>query len=196
MTDPYKVLGVAPGVSNDDIKRAYRELSRKYHPDSYVDNPLSDLAEEKFKEVQEAYQQIMNEREHGYRSTGSTSNDTDEMQMVANYLNARRYREALNVLAQINNRNARWFYYSAVANMGIGNQFVGLEHARQATILDPNNMEYRSFLNHISTMGNQYNQMGRGYGRSSNDDVCDLCVKLWCADSLCECIGGDLVPCI
>lgn len=62
MTDPYQVLGVSPNASDDEVKRAYRELSRKYHPDTYADNPLSDLAEEKFKEVQEAYRQIMDMR--------------------------------------------------------------------------------------------------------------------------------------
>ena len=63
--DPYEVLGVSPKASNDQVKRAYRDLSRKYHPDSYADNPLAGLAEEKFKEVQEAYDQIMQEREGG-----------------------------------------------------------------------------------------------------------------------------------
>ena len=62
MTDPYQVLGVNPGASDDEVKRAYREMSRKYHPDTYANNPLSDLAEEKFKEVQEAYRQIMDMR--------------------------------------------------------------------------------------------------------------------------------------
>ena len=63
IANPYEVLGVSPSASNDEVKRAYREMSRKYHPDSYVDNPLSGLAEEKFKEIQEAYDQIMKERE-------------------------------------------------------------------------------------------------------------------------------------
>ena len=73
ISDPYKILGISPNASNDEVKKAYRELSRKYHPDSYVNNPLSDLAEEKFKEVQEAYKQIMDEREHGF-SGGFRSN--------------------------------------------------------------------------------------------------------------------------
>ena len=68
LNNPYEVLGISPNASNDEVKKAYRDLSRKYHPDSYVDNPLADLAEEKFKEVQEAYDQIMKERDGGYHS--------------------------------------------------------------------------------------------------------------------------------
>ena len=60
--DPYKVLGVTPQTSDDDVKRAYRELARKYHPDNYVNNPLADLAETRMKEINEAYDMIMNER--------------------------------------------------------------------------------------------------------------------------------------
>ena len=69
--NPYEVLGVSPNASDDEIKKAYRDLTRKYHPDANVDNPLADLAEEKFKEVQEAYDTIMHERASG--STGGYS---------------------------------------------------------------------------------------------------------------------------
>ncbi|NMA36967.1 MAG: J domain-containing protein, partial [Papillibacter sp.] len=58
MRDPYEVLGVSRNASEDEIKKAYRELARKYHPDNYKDNPLSDLAQEKMKEINEAYDAI------------------------------------------------------------------------------------------------------------------------------------------
>ena len=65
MSDPYRVLGVSRDASEDEIKKAYRALSRKYHPDANVNNPHKDQAEEKFKEVQQAYDQIMRERQQG-----------------------------------------------------------------------------------------------------------------------------------
>lgn len=214
--NPYKVLGVSPSASNDEIKRAYRELSRKYHPDSYVDNPLSDLAEEKFKEIQEAYDQIMREREAGFSSgssgygsggsyssgssynsgsgtTYSTEEENTHMTAVYNYLSARRYQEALRALSEISNRTARWYYYSAVANAGIGNNIVALEHARQAVNMEPGNVEYRNFLNQFQWQTGRYqntrNTMSGGYSMG------DFCCDLWCADTLCECMGGDLCSC-
>ena len=117
MNDPYSILGVSRNASDDEVKKAYRNLSRKYHPDSNMNNPNKDLAEEKFKQIQAAYEQIMNRR------TGSSSpfedfddfwgfgrqshaNEEDRyMQVAANYINNGHYAEALNVLGQIENKN-------------------------------------------------------------------------------------------
>jgi len=203
IADPYKVLGVSPSSSNDEIKKAYRELSRKYHPDSYVDNPLSDLAEEKFKEVQEAYDQIMKQRESGYSGNGNygsqstyTSGNADEpveMTAVYNYINTGHYREALYVLAGIDNRTARWYFYSAIANAGIGNNYEALNHAQTAVNMEPGNPEYTNLLNQLQFRGQTYqnNRYGSGSFGTGN-----LCCDLWCADTLCECMGGDLCRCI
>ena len=132
--NPYEVLGVSPGASDDEIKKAYRELSRKYHPDANINNPLADLAAEKFKEVQEAYDTIMRERtsgsgySYGYGSgygnsygNGYTGGQIDpRLQAAANYINSRRYREALNTLDQVNERSGMWYYLSSCANAGCG----------------------------------------------------------------------------
>jgi molecular chaperone DnaJ len=202
ITNPYNVLEVSPSASNEEIKKAYRELSRKYHPDSYIDNPLANLAEEKFKEVQEAYDQIMKERENGYGAgntdygrhsdfTGS-GDDSLEMQAAFNYINNGYYREALNTLNSISHRNARWYYYSAVANSGIGNNIEAYNHAQQAASMEPGNSEYTNFLNQMKWKNQRYQNTGyNGSGFGSGN----LCCDLWCADSCCECMGGDLIPC-
>lgn len=206
--NPYEVLGVSPNASNDEIKKAYRQLSKKYHPDSYVNNPLADLAEEKFKEVQAAYDEIMKQRQNGGYSSGGYSysggsqqtysggsQETAELQAVRNYINARRFREALNVLANISNRSAMWYYYSAVANMGIGNNLVAVDHAKQAAAMEPNNMEYVNFANQMQFRGQHYQNTGYGYGRQSYGTG-NLCCDLWCLDTMCECMGGDLCACM
>lgn len=207
IANPYQVLGVNQNASNDEIKKAYRELSRKYHPDSYINNPLASLAEEKFKEVQEAYDQIMKERESGYSgvgNSGSSADDAPELNTAYNYLNSRRYREAMDVLERVPIRTARWYYYSAVANAGVGNNIVASDHARQAVNMDPGNAEYKNFLNQIEWQSQRYQNTrynntgyGGGYGGyGKNYGTGNLCCDLWCADSICECMGGDIIPCL
>lgn len=146
MTDPYQVLGISSSATDEEVKKAYRELSRKYHPDTYVNNPLSDLAEEKFKEVQEAYQQIMDMRSgnySGYQSGGQGGQGG--------------------------------FGGQSGGQGGYGGQ---QQYNRQ-----------------------QYQYYGTNYGRNpynTGGDSCgtgNLCCDLWCADTLCECMGGDLCTC-
>ena len=206
IANPYKILEVSPNATNEEVKKAYRELSRKYHPDSYINNPLAGLAEEKFKEVQEAYDQIMKEREGGssYNSTSYSQNsysggteDTAQLNAVASYLNGGRYREAVNVLSGISYRNARWYYYSAVANAGLGNNVMASDHAQQAVNLEPGNAEYTSLYNQLQWQSQRYQSTrynNTGYNRGGLGTG-NLCCDLWCADSLCECMGGDLISC-
>ena len=217
MNNPYEVLGISPSATDEEVKKAYRELSRKYHPDSYANNPLAELAEEKFKEVQQAYEQIMKQRQNGgtnngsynrgygytgqsygggqtYSSSGDQQTDM-QLQAARNYINARRFREALNVLGGISNRNAMWYYYSSVANMGMGNNIIAVEHARQAAAMEPNNMEYVNYANQLQFRGQRYQTTGYGYGRNTYSTG-DMCCDLWCADTLCECMGGDLCACM
>ena len=202
--NPYEVLGVSRNASIDEIKKAYKELSRKYHPDSYVGNPLSSLAEEKFKQVQEAYDAIMKEKNGDYNYAGNYNNngysngESGEIAEVYNLLGRRAYSQALSLLDSMPNRNAKWYYSSAIAQVGLGNNLRGMEYARMAVSMEPNNIEYQNLVNRLSFQGNRYGEVRNVYrgGRSGFDDASDLCCKLWLADSLCECMGGDLCSCM
>ncbi len=228
--NPYDVLGISQNASDDEVKKAYRELSRKYHPDANVDNPLADLAEEKFKEVQEAYDEIMRQRSQGGSSSGGfgsgsrssagggyrnygyqgygqqqsagsagDSQQDVEMQAAINFINSRRYQDALNVLNRMQNRTSMWYYASAFANAGLGNNVLARDQAATAVNMEPNNVQYRQLLNQIEFNSRRYqnNPYGGGYyGSGSSCGTGNMCCDLCIADQLCECMGGDLCTCM
>ncbi len=202
MRDPYQVLGVSPGASDDEIKKAYRALSRRYHPDANIDNPNREAAEERFKEVQQAYDQIMKEKQqgggYGYRSYGGgggyggyggSRGQTEDPRLMAaaNYLANRRYAEALHALNDIpfGERRARWYYFSAIANQGVGNNIIAREHAGRAVEMEPSSMEYRQLLQHLEFGGTWYTHMGSGYARPYSS-VGSWCLSMLCLNLLCN----------
>ena len=165
MLDPYSVLGVSRDASMDEIKKAYRKLSRKYHPDANINNPNKEQAEEMFKQVQQAYDQIVREREQGtsqnswyggYQSGGYQTQDDQrsmEMRAAANYINAGHYREALNVLERMPEKNGEWYYYHAIASAGAGNTASAMEDARTAMEMEPGNMMYQRLYQQLQSQG-------------------------------------------
>lgn len=205
--DPYKMLGVSAGATDEEIKRAYRNLSRKYHPDANINNPNKEQAEEKFKQVQMAYDQIMKQKQQGYsygggygggayggfgygRNNGAygdgQSADSVEMQAAANYIRNRCFKEALNVLNNISERNARWYYYSAVANAGMGNNVTAQEHAGRAVDMEPSNMEYRQLKQQLDYGGTWYQSMGSSYERPYAGGG-GWCMSMVLLNLLCNC---------
>ena len=216
MKNPYTVLGVPENASEEEIKKAYRTLSRKYHPDANVNNPNKAEAEEKFKEIQQAYQQIMREREQGtsyqessyggyqggfggYRGTGSAgsaswSEEDVRMQAAENYIRSRSFNEALHVLSEIQMHNARWYYLSAMANSGLGNNVVAKEHAQKAVSMEPNNMVYRQLLQQMESGGQWYQSMGDMYGNPMEASG-DWCMRLCLLNAFCGCCCGRPVLC-
>ena len=184
MKEPYQVLGVSRGATEEEIKKAYRNLSRKYHPDANVNNPNKDQAEEKFKEIQSAYQQIMKEKTEGfsgqsgqgygqygsfggfggfggfyggYNDTGSNTGyeDDSHLRAAGNYIRNGYYKEARTVLDNMGmqERNAKWFYYSAIAHSALGNSVAALDHAKKASALEPGNAEYRQLVERFESGG-------------------------------------------
>lgn len=232
MRNPYQILGVSETASMDEVKKAYRKLSRIYHPDANVNNPNKDQAEAKFKEIQAAYQQIVDEKEHGgsrssygsYGQSGSygqntqggyqqsyggfedffggfgfggysgygqnrqASQESTLMQAAANYLRNGYYKEALNVLGNVpvNERNAKWYYYSAQANAGVGNNITAQEHARTAVQLEPNNYVYQELLRRLQSGESWYTERGSSYGRSSGG-LGSYCCQCLMFNLFCNC---------
>lgn len=195
MKDPYQVLGVGKNATDEQIKNAYRELARKYHPDNYQDNPLSDLASEKMKEINEAYDQIMNSRKNGgnsYSSSGAT--DFPEIRSLINAGRLEQAQELLDGVA-IANRNAEWYFLNGTVLYRRGWFDQAYTSFATACRMNPNNMEYRTALNNAQRQStSQYNPY-RSYGNAGGCSGCDVCQGLICADCCCECMGGDLIPC-
>lgn len=208
MTDPYKVLEVTPMASDEEIKRAYRVLSRKYHPDANVNNPDREKAEEKFKQIQQAYRTIVEERErkgaYGGAFSGfsnfsesdfSGENVSEEYQMhlhaAANYIRNGYFQEAINVLNQMEERLGGWYYLSAVANAGLGNNIMALEHAKTAVLLEPNNMQYQYLVVQLESGSNWYQGMQSPY-RTGSMGVGECCMTTCFAGTMCNlCLGGS-----
>ena len=271
--NPYDVLGVRPDASEDEIKKAYKALSRKYHPDANINNPNKEQAEEKFKQVQQAYSQIMDARKHGangyggssygsgtyggqgsgydnsgsygsgnsggsgsYGSNGSggynsggfgdwdfggfdfggfgnfggfgtgyggagnygnssnMSEDEMHMRAAANYINNQHYAEALNVLNTISNKTAAWYYYSAIANKGVGNNVQALEHARMASSMEPNNATYRQLVRTFESGGSWYTSRQSSYGGMPtiicSNPLLACCLANLCCNACCAGCGG------
>ena len=284
--DPYQVLGVSRNATDDEIKKAYRKLSRKYHPDANVNNPNKAQAEEQFKRVQQAYKQVMDERNGtsyqngsgsysqgsyggsssghsgsssqgyggygygGYGSSGGSSGSSGSygqggyyqgqntsgggysgwggfgpfggfggwggynsgyggyntqneaskwgsddvstrLKTAYNYVASRNYSQALTALDAISTRDARWYYVSALANNGLGNQALALEHAGRAVQMEPNNMTYKQVYSQLQSNGAYYENQGQSYGRNIrfNRTCCFVCLAAATASTLCRVIS-------
>lgn len=227
MSDPYKVLGITRDATDEEIKKAYRDLSRKYHPDANVNNPNKDKAEEMFKLVQQAYDQIMNEKKYGGSAYGNSSygqrsygnsgygqsdfggfggfgdfgnfggfgnstyqnsseSNNPHYTAASNYINNGHYQEALNVLNNIENRTAYWYFLSAIANNGVGNNVLALDFAQTAVSMEPGNMTYQRLLQTLENGGSWYSGQRSAFGGDSDSMFCcsNPCATL-CLLNLC-----------
>lgn len=200
MRDPYEVLGVSPDAGDDEVKRAYRELARKYHPDNYQNNPLADLAEEKMKEINQAYDAITKGRTGGTSSYGgggyaqsggySYGGGASYQQQSAGGNGFAQARQAINrndldgaeqILQGAPSRNGEWYFLMG----SIAYRRGWLDEARQnyqiAVQMDPNNMEYRQALGMMQRGGYGYQPDMAG----TSCDAMDCCTAMMCMNCMC-----------
>ena len=204
--DPYKVLGLAPGASDEEVKKAYRELTKKYHPDL---NPGDEQAAEKMNDINAAYDQIKNgggaqaayqTDPRGYGAAGydyynpwnefygaqqrQQQSERSEVTAARSYIRNGMYREALNALSNVPaaERDGRWYYLSGVANLYLGNRIEAMNNARRAVQMEPDNLEYRQLLQTLQTNGDFYQDYTTRYSAGLNPSR--LCVTL-CAMNFC-----------
>lgn len=195
MNDPYQVLGVKPDASDDEIKKAYRDLARKYHPDNYQNNPLADLAEEKMKEINEAYDAVTRLRSGGggYSSGGGyqgayqqTQSGDPAFARVRTLINGNNLDQAEQLLRGINTRTAEWYFLAGSVAYRRG----WLDEAKQnyqiAVNMEPNNMEYRQAFSMMQQGGYAYRPTGYGGGM----DAMDCCTTMMCLNCLCGGCGS------
>lgn len=218
--DPYQVLGVTRDASEAEIKSAYRKLSKKYHPDANVNNPNKDLYTEKFKQVQNAYERIMDEKKgrtqsstynsgysnssysRGYQeyqgygqSNGYYNQYQNEYYRVYEAIQRQDWQRAMYELERCTQRTDQWFYFSAVINYNTGNTITAMEHIKVAINMNPVNLEYQMLYRQMQARTNNYRSQQRHYG-SPVVDMGDYCCKLIMLNMMCNCCcGGRLIYC-
>ncbi len=207
MTNPYKVLGVNEGATNEEIRAAYLSLVKKYHPDKYTDPDMKQLANEKLKEINEAYDQLTKNpgktASSGYSGAaygagghgGSYSGpEADRFVRARSLINAGNLDGAKTILDSIQTRNAEWYYLYGIIYLRQGWYDKAREFLGRAYRTEPGNAEYAQAYNTLRYTGNPYSRprQNTSYGNCS---ACDICSGLMCADCCCECMGGDLIRC-
>ena len=213
MNDPYQVLGVSQNATDEEVKKAYRELARKYHPDNYHDNPLADLAQEKMKEINVAYEEINKQRSGrgtpnagSYGSYGSSyggysgsyqqyggSSHSSVLQQVRIAISSGDLTRAEALLANYNDHNAEWNFLRGAICYRRGWMDEARRYYETACQMDPGNTEYQQALDFMERgTSNAYRPNGGAFGT----DLCcggDPCMTLCCLNALCG--GGSFCWC-
>lgn len=195
MDDPYRVLGLTPDATDEEVKRAYRQLAKKYHPDM---NPGDAYAAQKMNEINAAYDQIKNPPQQTTYRTQYTDPfagwqrqreergaQPEALRRAQAYLQQRQYAAALNILQSVPEaeRTAQWYYFAAIANTGLGNRVLGYEQITRACAMDPANAEYAAARDQIGRSGTVYHSRQSGFGFDNIDlsrACCGICAAMSC----------------
>jgi len=207
MRNPYEVLGVSPDASDDDIKAAHRELTQKYHSSNYATSPLSDLAQNKLKEADKAYNEIIERRADSdleelfdiRYDMADTGRGIYPMIRTALYSGELETVERLLVAEQ--NRGAEWHFLMGRLNHKKGWLDQARQHLEKAASMEPNNREYQRAMLHMKE-GGTANLHGIGTQDKKGKDCCGDCCAQCCGEgigqlcgSLCEKCCGDCSCC-
>ena len=205
MNDPYQTLGVSENASDEEIKKAYRDLARKYHPDNYHDNPLADLAQEKMKEINAAYEEINRRRSGGNRTSGSSyggyqqqygqyqgRSSSSVLQQVRIAIQSGDLSRAEALLANYSDHNAEWNFLRGAVCYRRGWMDEAKRYYQTACQMDPSNAEYQSALDF---MENASQTAYRPNGGAFGTEFCggNPCLTLCCLYTLCN--GGGYFFC-
>lgn len=193
--NPYEVLGVEPGADEETVKKAYRNLAKKYHPDRYANSPMQETAAEKMKQINEAYDMITkgNTSENyssggyggGYNNSGYNTgnyqyNFTPSFQTVRMLINMGRYNTALGMLSSLP-QEAEWYYLRGLISLRRGFYDQAYMDLEKASHMEPSNVEYRSAIENMKNRNTSYTNMG-----SRSPDCCD-CMPCMCVPCICPC---------
>lgn len=206
MIDPYKVLGISSNSTQEEIRTAYLALVKKYHPDKYTDPDMKELANEKLKEINEAYDKLT--KNPGRTASGSYNGqysgagghggsysgpEAELFIRARSLINANNLDAAKTVLDAIQTRNAEWYYLYGIIYLRQGWYDKAREYLGRAYRMEPGNSEYAQAYNTLRYTGDPYARPRKS--SSGNCSGCDVCGSLICADCCCECMGGDFIRC-
>lgn len=198
MRDPYDVLGVPRSASSDQIKTAYRNLAKKYHPDKYVNSPLAESANAKMQEINEAYDAIISGSTSNNNQYNANANSSFNYSIVENYIATNRFDDAEVELDRVNERqrDAQWYFMKGKVNYARGWSDQAYSYFSTAYKMNPQNPEYKYAFENISRQRSGGFRTTQNSSSNSNGcGTCDICTGLICADCCCECLGGDLIGC-